>query len=134
MGPQGLVQSLEGGPVGDVAAPTAHHELEERGRAERGSVEEDLEEEEKVTREDVRRLETAGAGVASLTCLPWFLKNSPVLSMTCSSDSRLYGCSLHRVKISHSVTPNAHTSLAVVNFPCGGGGTGSRGVSQHISH
>lgn len=43
VGPQGLVKSLEGGPVGDVATPTAHHQLEERGRAERRSVEEDLE-------------------------------------------------------------------------------------------
>lgn len=51
------------------------------------------------------------------TCRPWSLKNSPVFSITCSSDSWEYGCSWQKVKVSHSVTPNAHTSLAVVNFP-----------------
>lgn len=44
VGPQGLVKSLEGGSVGYVATPTAHHQLEERGRAEWRSIEEDLEE------------------------------------------------------------------------------------------
>lgn len=56
--------------------------------------------------------------IASLTCLFWSLKNSPLFSITCSSVNWAYGCSLHRVRISHRVTPNAHTSLAMVNLPC----------------
>lgn len=51
------------------------------------------------------------------TCLPWSLKNSPALSITCSSVRFEYGCSLQTLNISHRVTPNAHTSLAVVNLP-----------------
>lgn len=47
VGPQGLVKSLEGGSVGDVATPTTHHQLKERGRAEWRSVEEDLEDQYK---------------------------------------------------------------------------------------
>lgn len=42
VGPQSLVQTLERGPVLDVSAPTSHHELEERRRTERRSVQEDL--------------------------------------------------------------------------------------------
>lgn len=42
MGPQGLVESLEGGSVGYVATPATHHQLEERRWAERRAVEEDL--------------------------------------------------------------------------------------------
>lgn len=42
MGPERLVQSLEGGSVGRVAAPTAHHQLEEGGGAEGRGIEEDL--------------------------------------------------------------------------------------------
>lgn len=57
--------------------------------------------------------------ISSLTCLFWSLKNSPLFSITCSSVNWAYGCSLHRVRISHRVTPNAHTSLAMVNLPCG---------------
>lgn len=53
-----------------------------------------------------------------LTCLFWSLNNSPVFSITCSSVNWAYGCSLHKVRISHRVTPNAHTSLAMVNLPC----------------
>ena len=44
MRPQGLVESLEGGSVGDVAAPATHHQLEEWRRAERRAVQEDLQE------------------------------------------------------------------------------------------
>ncbi|KAG7265203.1 hypothetical protein CRUP_030317 [Coryphaenoides rupestris] len=44
-------------------------------------------------------------------------QNSPVFSMTCSSLSWEYGCSWQKVSISHTVTPKAHTSLAVVNLP-----------------
>ena len=51
------------------------------------------------------------------TCLFWSRKNSPVFSMTCSSLSWEYGCSWQKVSISHTVTPKAHTSLAVVNLP-----------------
>lgn len=40
--PQGLVDSIEGGPVCDVATPTTHHQLEEGGGAEWRAVEEDL--------------------------------------------------------------------------------------------
>lgn len=42
VGPQSLIKPLERGSVRDVASPTTHHQLEERGRAERGSIEEDL--------------------------------------------------------------------------------------------
>lgn len=42
MRPQGLVESLKAGPVGYIAAPAAHHQLKERGRAEWRGVEENL--------------------------------------------------------------------------------------------
>lgn len=71
--------------------------------------------------------------VCFLTCLPWLRKNSPVFSMTCSSERRLYGCSLHSMNISQRVTPNAQTSLAVVNLPCGQKGCCKPGLlTAHI--
>lgn len=42
VGLQGLVKSLKGGPVGYIATPTTHHQLEERGRTQRGGVKEYL--------------------------------------------------------------------------------------------
>ncbi len=42
MGPQGLIKSLEGGPVGYVATPTTHHQLKERRWAEWRGIKEDL--------------------------------------------------------------------------------------------
>lgn len=51
------------------------------------------------------------------TCRPWSLKNSPAFSMTCSSVSCPKGWDLQSISTSHKVTPKAHTSLAVVNFP-----------------
>lgn len=43
VGPQGLVQSLKVGPVGDVAAPATHHQLEERRGTQWRAVKENLE-------------------------------------------------------------------------------------------
>lgn len=54
---------------------------------------------------------------SALTCRPWSLKNSPAFSMTCSSVSCPKGWDLQSISTSHRVTPKAHTSLAVVNFP-----------------
>lgn len=45
MGPQGLVQSLKVGPVGYVASPTTHHQLEERRWTQRRGVKENLDRE-----------------------------------------------------------------------------------------
>lgn len=42
VGSQGLVKSLKGGPVGEVATPATHHQLEERRWAEWRAVKEDL--------------------------------------------------------------------------------------------
>ena len=38
-------------------------------------------------------------------------------AMTFSSEDDSYGCSLAKVRTSHIVTPNDHTSLFVVNLP-----------------
>lgn len=43
VGPQGLVQSLKVGPVGDVATPATHHQLEERRGTQWRAVKEYLE-------------------------------------------------------------------------------------------
>lgn len=45
VGPQGLVQSLKGWPVGYVATPTTHHQLEERRRTQWRGVKENLDRE-----------------------------------------------------------------------------------------
>lgn len=42
MGPQGLVKSLKAGPIGYVATPTTHHQLEERRWAKRRGIKENL--------------------------------------------------------------------------------------------
>lgn len=42
MGPQGLVKSFKGRPVGYVATPATHHQLEKRRRAEWRGIKEDL--------------------------------------------------------------------------------------------
>lgn len=42
MGPQGLIKSLKGGPVGYVATPTTHHQLKERRWAEWRGIKEYL--------------------------------------------------------------------------------------------
>lgn len=55
----------------------------------------------------------------ALTWRPWSRKNSPAFSMTCSSVSCPKGWARHSISTSHRVTPKAHTSLAVVNFPWG---------------
>lgn len=115
VGSQGLVKSLKVGPVGYVATPTAHHQLEERGWTQWGGIKEYLDKKTTLIRCEKVRLATfdlptgrkkTGQPVfgewikekprvvkiwsqSVLTCLPWFLKNSPVFSMTCSSDSRL---------------------------------------------
>ena len=54
---------------------------------------------------------------SALTCRPWSRKNSPAFSMTCSSVSCPKGWVRQSISTSHRVTPKAHTSLAVVNFP-----------------
>lgn len=54
---------------------------------------------------------------SALTCRPWSRKNSPAFSMTCSSVSCPKGWARQSISTSHRVTPKAHTSLAVVNFP-----------------
>lgn len=53
----------------------------------------------------------------ALTWRPWSRKNSPAFSMTCSSVSCPKGWARQSISTSHRVTPKAHTSLAVVNFP-----------------
>lgn len=113
---KGHVYFLEGGAFLCVPPPAAQHDLVEGVWTQPRLGQVDLRDRQRD--EHLGRTLMASYLSITLTCRFWSLKNSPVFSITCSSVSWEYGCSLQKLSISHSVTPKAHTSLAVVNLPC----------------